>query len=49
MIQLTCRTVWMPAMQDGLLLVAMQLMMGGSLRTALVNPGWQDALHWDNW
>lgn len=35
--------------QDELLLVAMQLMMGGSLRAMLVNPLSQDMLRWNNW
>lgn len=34
--------------QGDLLLVAMQLMMGGSLRAALVDPERRDMLHWSN-
>jgi hypothetical protein len=30
-----------------MLMVAMQLMLGGSLRTALLNSRWHDALRWD--
>lgn len=29
-------------------MVAMQLMLGGSLRTALLSPNWQDELRWEN-
>lgn len=36
-------------MQGHLLMVAMQLMLGGSLRAALINPACQDALRWNNW
>ncbi|PRW45691.1 serine threonine- kinase receptor R831 [Chlorella sorokiniana] len=35
------------AVQGGMLMVAMQLMLGGSLRTALLNSRWHDALRWD--
>ena len=37
-----------PLLQGDLLMVAMQLMLGGSLRTALLSPNWQDELRWEN-
>jgi len=52
-----CRTIiartqrlallWHPLLQDGLVLVVMELMPGGSLRAALQNPAKRQALRWE--
>lgn len=36
-------------LQAELVMVAMELMLGGSLRAALTNPNGQDELRWHNW